>query len=49
MAFAPALPTVSPMMTRTTAPVMGMESELGATGPLGFWDPLGLVRSREPC
>lgn len=22
----------------------GLENELGATGPLGFWDPLGLVR-----
>tara|TARA_B110001452_G_scaffold251910_1_gene241365 strand:- start:903 stop:1190 length:288 start_codon:yes stop_codon:yes gene_type:complete len=24
----------------------GLESELGAVGPLGFWDPLGLVRCR---
>ena len=27
-----------------TALIMGVESELGATGPLGYWDPLGLVR-----
>lgn len=25
----------------------GLESELGAVGPLGFWDPLGLVRRRS--
>ena len=27
------------------SPVMGVESELGATGPLGYWDPLRLVRA----
>eukprot|EP00966_Prymnesium_polylepis_P099024 2293213-Prymnesium_polylepis.1 len=29
-----------------SAVTMGVETELGATGPLGYWDPLGLVRSR---
>ena len=24
---------------------MGVETKLGATGPLGYWDPLGFVRS----
>ncbi|KAL1510215.1 hypothetical protein AB1Y20_006543 [Prymnesium parvum] len=31
-----------------TAVTMGVETELGATGPLGYWDPLGLaVKSPE--
>ena len=38
--MAPALATRSAPATVT----MGFESELGATGPLGLWDPLGLVR-----
>ena len=36
---APALPTTS----RSSAMSMAYENELGATGPLGMWDPLGLV------
>ena len=43
-AFAPAMPLQAPL-TRSAAPAMGLESELGATGPLlPYWDPLGLVR-----
>jgi len=48
LAFAPALPASAPsMMVRSTGPVMGMESELGATVPLGFWDPLGLAKPEK--
>jgi len=28
------------------AVTMGVETELGATGPLGYWDPLGLAKTR---
>jgi len=33
------------------SPTMGVETELGATGPLGYWDPFGFVRRcpRCPC
>jgi len=37
------------MAAHKAAPVtviMGMESELGATGPLGYWDPLGLATAK---
>ena len=47
LAFAP--PTAMParaVAVRSAAPTMGVETELGATGPLGYWDPLGLVRAR---
>merc|ERR1719453_2708008 len=47
LAFAPALPAAAPSMTRSMGPVMGMESELGATGPLGFWDPMGLAKPEK--
>merc|ERR1719426_320549 len=30
------------------AVTMGVETELGATGPLGYWDPLGLGKSASP-
>ena len=33
---------------RATTLTMGVESELGATPPLGYWDPLGLVRDWRP-
>ena len=39
--------TMAPALAPRAAPAtvtMGFESELGATGPLGLWDPLGLVR-----
>merc|ERR1719213_1218406 len=40
-AFSPAQ-ALAPAM-RAPAPIMGLESELGATGPLlPYWDPLGL-------
>mmetsp|Transcript_62572 Transcript_62572/g.166248 ORF Transcript_62572/g.166248 Transcript_62572/m.166248 type:complete len:204 (-) Transcript_62572:287-898(-) len=29
-----------------SAVTMGVETELGATGPLGYWDPLGLATSK---
>lgn len=46
-AFAPPAAALAPV-TRAAAPTMGLESELGATGPLlPYWDPLGLVRSRH--
>jgi hypothetical protein len=35
--------------TRSVAPTMGLESELGATGPLlPYWDPLGLGTKASP-
>jgi len=40
-AFAPATP-----ISRASTPRMGFDSELGATGPLGFWDPLGLATAK---
>ena len=43
-AFAP-LPAARAPELRATGVSMGLESELGATGPLlPYWDPLGLVR-----
>lgn len=41
--FAP--PAALPARTQPSrsALTMGVESELGATGPLGYWDPLGLA------
>ena len=46
-AFAPTLTPMAPATTvRAAAPAMGLESELGATGPLlPYWDPMGLVSS----
>ena len=44
LAFAP--PTALPARvesSRAAALTMGVETELGAVGPLGYWDPLGLV------
>jgi light-harvesting complex I chlorophyll a/b binding protein 1 len=36
-----------PAQAVARAPVrMGMESELGATGPLGYWDPLGMAEKQ---
>ena len=51
--FAPA-PVAPVPVVRAAAPQMGVESELGATGPLGFWDPLGMVSTSlrlllSPC
>tara|TARA_B100000524_G_C23640229_1_gene366403 strand:- start:790 stop:1152 length:363 start_codon:yes stop_codon:yes gene_type:complete len=44
-AFAPPAPMPAQAVAR--APVrMGMESELGATGPLGYWDPLGMAEKQ---
>merc|ERR1719183_513875 len=40
--MAPALATRAAPATVT----MGFESELGATGPLGLWDPLGLTKAK---
>ena len=51
LSFAPAevaLRPASRAAVARSAPTMGMESELGALGPLGYWDPLGLVR-RSPA
>lgn len=45
-AFTPALPASAP---RTSTLMMGLESELGATGPLlPYWDPLGLGQKATP-
>ena len=45
LGFTPQVAFQAPVV-RSTGPVMGLESELGATGPLlPYWDPLGLVRS----
>ena len=54
MALALALPSftagfvapaaVPSLQQARSAVTMGVETELGATGPLGYWDPLGLVR-----
>jgi hypothetical protein len=33
---------------RASGPVMGVETQLGAVGPLGYWDPLGFVSFRRP-
>jgi hypothetical protein len=41
--FAPTLTPVAPASMRAAPVRMGYETELGATGPLGLWDPLGLV------
>jgi len=41
---------VAPMgraVRSVASPVMGMEAELGAIGPLGYWDPLGFVRCQS--
>ena len=46
-AFQPAALPAQPM-SRAVAPTMGYEKELGATGPLGYWDPIGLVRAARP-
>ena len=48
LSFTPELvlrPATRAALARQATPVMGVETELGALGPLGFWDPLGLVRS----
>jgi len=47
LAFAPVLPAAAPSMARATNAVMGLETELGATGPLGFWDPMGLAKPEK--
>ena len=41
--FAPTLTPVAPASMRAAPVRMGYETELGAPGPLGLWDPLGLV------
>ena len=44
LAYSP-MPLVQAPAARSAAVTMGLESELGATGPLlPYWDPLGLVR-----
>lgn len=45
-AFAPSTAPMQARITRAARPAMGFESELGATGPLGFWDPLGLATAK---
>ena len=38
---------VPAMLSRAAVPSMGLESELGATGPLlPYWDPLGLGQNQ---
>ena len=40
---------VPAMLSRAAVPSMGLESELGATGPLlPYWDPLGLGQNASP-
>jgi len=47
-AFVPAMAPLRPAVSQPAASVvtMGVESELGATGPLGYWDPLGLGKAK---
>ena len=52
LAYAPGVLRVqNAQPARATTLTMGVESELGATPPLGYWDPLGLVRDwrRRTC
>jgi len=42
--FAPALPAAR--VQPRAAVTMGVESELGATAPFGYWDPLGLATKK---
>ena len=49
LAYAPGVLRVqNAQPARATTLTMGVESELGATPPLGYWDPLGLVRDWRP-
>ena len=34
-------------VSRSSALTMGFESEIGAQAPLGFWDPLGMLRDAD--
>ena len=43
LALAPTMAAVAPTTSRSSAVSMAYENELGATGPLGMCDPLGLV------
>jgi len=43
---APATVPARAQMVKASGLTMGMESELGATGPLGYWDPLGLATAK---
>jgi len=46
VAFAPALAPMSNSVSRSgTSVTMAVETELGAVGPLGYWDPLGLGKT----
>merc|ERR1719487_685116 len=45
LALAPSVVQHRPLQSRSAGPLMGVETELGATGPLGYWDPLGLSSS----
>lgn len=46
---APVVPSAPSMaVSRASVTQMGFEAELGATGPLGFWDPLGLSSKASP-
>jgi len=47
-AFAPAAPIASrSVQAHAAAPVMAdLETALGATGPLGYWDPLGMSKKQ---
>jgi len=47
--FAPTLTPVAPASMRAAPVRMGYETELGATGPLGLWDPLGLSSKASPA
>ena len=48
--YAPTTPVLQSQHARPARAMltMGVESELGATPPLGYWDPLGLVRDWRP-
>jgi len=48
LAFAPTMAAVAPTTSRSSAVSMAYENELGATGPLGMWDPLGLASNASP-
>ena len=49
LGFAPTAAVRAPVVSRAAAPAMGLESELGATGPLlPYWDPLGLGVNASP-
>jgi len=48
LGFAPTLTPLAPSASRAASVRMAYENELGAVGPLGMWDPLGLASKASP-